>query len=233
MLREYLASVKGVDRNIGRILKLLDELDLTNNTIIIFTSDQGYLMGHNGLWHKGTGWFATMDGRDPSGLYKNFLTHYGFTQRHNLYDWSIRVPAIICWPGIIQPGTHIHQTISFIDWFPSLLEMAKVNILPDIKHHGRSIVPLLSGQHPNNWDNDLFAQHRKMRTYRTNEWKYIRDFGTTNINELYNLREDPDERDNLLLNLHTRDPKISEIRNKMNTKMENYMKSINDPLLDE
>ena len=55
MMREYLASVASVDRNLGRLLKVLDELKKAENTIVIFTSDNGYNLGHNGIWHKGNG----------------------------------------------------------------------------------------------------------------------------------------------------------------------------------
>ena len=51
MTKEYFASVRSVDRNLGRVLKTLDDLKLTENTIVIFSSDHGYNMGHNGIWH--------------------------------------------------------------------------------------------------------------------------------------------------------------------------------------
>ena len=58
--REYLASVRGVDRNLGRVLNALDRLDMSKNTVVVFTSDHGYQMGHNGIWHKGNAhWILT------------------------------------------------------------------------------------------------------------------------------------------------------------------------------
>ncbi len=60
-MREYLASVSGVDRNLGRILDTLDDLNLSENTVVIFSSDHGYNMGHNGIWHKGNGMWATLE----------------------------------------------------------------------------------------------------------------------------------------------------------------------------
>ena len=62
MTREYLASVRGVDRNVGRIMTTLDKGRLDKNTVVIFTSDHGYNMGHNGIWHKGNGhWVLKKD----------------------------------------------------------------------------------------------------------------------------------------------------------------------------
>ncbi|MEZ6067459.1 MAG: sulfatase-like hydrolase/transferase [Planctomycetaceae bacterium] len=66
MTREYLASLHSVDRNVGNILDELERLDLADNTIVIYTSDHGYNMGHNGIWHKGNGhWVVTDPPRPP------------------------------------------------------------------------------------------------------------------------------------------------------------------------
>ena len=54
-MREYLASISGVDRNLGRLLDTLEESGIADSTVVIFTSDHGYNMGHNGIWHKGNG----------------------------------------------------------------------------------------------------------------------------------------------------------------------------------
>ena len=66
MIREYLASVRGVDRNVGRMLAELDRLGLHDNTVVIFSSDHGYNMGHNGIWHKGNGhWVLKREALPP------------------------------------------------------------------------------------------------------------------------------------------------------------------------
>ncbi|MBM3289721.1 MAG: N-acetylgalactosamine 6-sulfate sulfatase, partial [Candidatus Hydrogenedentes bacterium] len=85
MMREYLAACHGVDRNIGRVLDALDARGLADNTIVVFTSDNGYNMGHNGIQHKGNGRWALnstrgLTGDDPRA------------NRPNMYDNSIRVP---------------------------------------------------------------------------------------------------------------------------------------------
>ncbi|MEF8810618.1 MAG: sulfatase-like hydrolase/transferase, partial [Bacteroidales bacterium] len=104
MMREYYASVHSVDRNIGRIMDFLDELNLTQNTVVIFTSDHGYMMGHHGLWHKGNGRWITRSRKDPFGLYEG--------GRPNLYDNSLHVPCVIRWPGVIEAGTTLDKTIT-------------------------------------------------------------------------------------------------------------------------
>ncbi len=184
-MREYYASVRNVDRNVGRIMRLLDELGLAENTVVVFTSDHGYNMGHHGIWHKGNGWWITKDRRDPAGIYPG-------TDRPNLYDNSIRVPAIVRWPQRIEPGTVVAETITELDWFPTILAMTGVPKPQGLLLRGRNSLPLLEGEHPT-WDNDLFAQHRTLRTYRTRQWKLVRDFGPDRRDELYHLADDPAE----------------------------------------
>ena len=92
MTREYLGSVKGVDRNVGRVIKLLDELKLAKDTIVVFTSDHGYSMGHNGIWHKGNGHWVLKP--PPAVTNKNIPRN----QRPNMYDNSIFVPTAVRWP---------------------------------------------------------------------------------------------------------------------------------------
>jgi uncharacterized sulfatase len=100
MTREYHGSVHSVDRNVGRILQCLEELGLAGDTVVVFTSDQGYNMGHNGIWHKGNGWWITRDRRDPRGVYRG-------RDRPNLYDNSLRVPCIVRWSA---PGAPASRT---------------------------------------------------------------------------------------------------------------------------
>lgn len=227
MTREYLASVAGVDRNVGRILQLLEEKDLTDNTVVIFSSDHGYNMGHNGIWHKGNGhWVLTKNPPATENIPNG--------QRPNMYDNSIRIPTIIRWPGTIKPGIKIEQTVSNLDWFPTLLEMAGVDLPTDVKIHGESIVPILKGKNVD-WDNDFYAEystkhqsHTHMRMIRTPEWKLIRDFLNVNRDELYHLTDDPAEANNLI---HSDSPEVKAIIKQLDAKILDNMKSINDPVL--
>ena len=147
MTREYLASVKTVDRNVGRVMKLLKDRKLEKSTIVIFSSDHGYNMGHNGIWHKENGhWVLTQ----PPPATKNIPKG----QRPNLYDHSIRIPTAIHWPGVIKPGTVITETMSNLDWFPTLCSMAKVEIPKDATIRGHDFVPILRREKVA-WDNDF------------------------------------------------------------------------------
>lgn len=223
--REYLASVASVDRNVGRLLDELDALGLTRRTIVIHTSDHGYNIGHHGVWHKGNGsWIVT----DPPPATPNIPRG----QRPNMYDTSLRVPCGIRWPGVIKPGTRITQTVSNLDWYPTLLAMAGVARPKDQTIRGRNFVPLLRGEAVE-WDNDLYAEYNthhqsktQMRAYRTPEWKLMRDFGNPGRDELYDLKADPDETRNLI---DSADPRVQAARDDLNRKLLARMATLGDP----
>ena len=224
MMREYLASVTSVDRNVGRLLAALDELKLSDNTIVIFTSDHGYNMGHNGIWHKGNGhWILTdntaMGGANPRG------------QRPNLYDNSLRVPSAVRWPGVIKPGI-INQTITNMDWYPTILAMVGVAPPKLVRLHGRNFFPLLQGKKIK-WNNDLYAEYSQhhyaqthLRMYRTPRWKLVRDFRNSGKDELYHLAVDPAESKNLI-----NDAAWQSTRAQLEKKLLTRMRELNDPVL--
>ena len=227
-MREYLASTAGVDRNVGRLLKTLDELGLTDNTVVIFSSDHGYNMGHNGIEHKGNGVWITK--APPKGT-----PDIPAGRRPNLYDNSLKVPAIVRWPGRIRPGTVISQTTSSLDWYPTIVEMAGAKLPPEHTVRGRSLVPLLRQEKVENWDNDLYAEYSMihyaqayMRCYRTPDWKLIKDFKNPERDELYHISMDPEENINLI---HDARPEIKGVINALGKKITERMKAIGDPLL--
>ena len=229
MTREYLASVASVDRNVGRLMKELDDLNLSDNTVVIFTSDHGYNMGHNGIWHKGNGhWVLTEPPSATANIPKG--------QRPNMYDHSIRVPTAVRWPGKVTPGTVIDEVVSNLDWFPTLVEMAGVDWSEQKQVRGRSMVNLLQGSR-DKWSDHLFCQYSThhqsrthMRMYRIPEWKLIRDFGNEGRDELYNLKADPAEQTNLI---NSKDEKAVWARKTLSKAMLIRMREINDPALSQ
>lgn len=206
-MREYLASTAGVDRNLRRILHLLDEYGLDRNTIVIFTSDHGYNVGHHGVLHKGNATWLTKGG-EPSG------------RRPNMWDTSLRVPVLVRWPGVVKPGTVVTECITNLDWFPTLLAMAGLAPAPGDQIHGRNFLPLLEGESIP-WDNDFYGEYAMhhgadadMRMYRTPEWKLMRDFRRPGMDELYDLKNDPGETKNLI-----DDPAFATIRATLSGKL--------------
>ncbi len=221
MTREYLASVASVDRNVGRILAVLDELGLSDHTLVIFTSDHGYNLGHHGIWHKGNGRWLLKSNRGG---------------RPNLWDTTLRAPAIIRWPGHVAPGAVVSQTVTNLDWFPTLVAVAGESMPPETHCHGRDILPLLRGETPT-WNNDLFVQYDpqeggdtqgKLRAYRTPEWKLVRDFENSGPDELYDLTVDPGEHRNLI---GSDESGTVQAREKLEILMHRAMERISDPVL--
>ncbi len=188
MLAEYLGSVASLDRNVGRVLAVLDELDIARETVVVFTSDHGYNLGHNGIWHKGNGrWLLT--------------TNQG--NRSNMYDHSIRVPAVVRWPGRLEAGRTVDQVVLNLDWFPTILAMADVAVPASAVIRGESFLPLLEGQ-AIPWRTSFYGEYRQLhqeqvdqRMWRTPEWKLVRD-SRPGKDELYSLTDDPGEHQNLI-----------------------------------
>lgn len=195
VMREYLASTSGVDRNVGRILESLDTTGLAEDTVVIFTSDHGYNVGHHGILHKGNGWWITKSGlklKDPE------------RRRPNMWDHSMRVPALVRWPGRIEAGSRVEQCITNIDWYATLLAMADVSAEPH--RYSRNFLPLLEGRSIP-WDDTFYGEYGMhhysdvdMRVVRTPDWKLVRDLKNEDRHELYDLVNDPGERMNQINN---------------------------------
>ena len=226
-IREYYASIASVDRNVGRILDLLDELQLTEKTIVVFTSDHGYHTGHHALWFKGNAqWMLNT-------LPEQQWAQIGPKQRPNLYDQALRVPTAIRWPTELPSGQRIQPTMSNLDWFPTLLAMADVEIPDDVTIRGRDYTPMLKGRR-SAWNNDLYAEYSMrhgattdMRCWRTPNWKLMIDFANPGRGELYDLQNDPQELNNLF------DSTVGShaaIRDDLRSKIIQRMKEIHDPV---
>jgi arylsulfatase A-like enzyme len=229
-MREYLASVSGVDRNVGRVLGLLDDLGLSEKTIIIYSSDHGYNMGHNGIWHKGNGIWAT--NRTPPGETHQGTKVISDKYRPNMYDLSLKTPGIIKWPGVTKAGMVVNDTTRSLDIFPTILEMAGIKIPQDIPLRGRSFAPLLKGKTPSDWPQDYYGEYHMinyveadMRCYRTPEWKLIRDFKNRGRDELYDLKNDPKESHNLISD---NSPEVQKMIKRLDAQLHTNMNRINN-----
>lgn len=219
MIREYLASVHSVDRNLGRLFSVLDELELSENTVVIFTADHGYNLGHHGIWHKGNGRWLLIDDQGP---------------RANMWEHSLRVPAIVRWPGKIKPNSNIDATVSHLDWFPTILAMAGIETPADVKLRGRNIQPLLRGGKAG-WNHDFFAQFQmrvdhgegaNMRSFQTERWKLVRFLRGKRLDEFYDRVNDPEESTNLS---DSTDPVVVAAIRDLKAKMREKMLEVRDP----
>ena len=226
MMREYLASVKGVDRNVGRVLAKLDEIGQKENTVVIFSSDHGYNMAHNGIWHKGNGiWLLKKESLPAPTM------NIPKGQRPNLYDNSCRTPTLVRWPGKVKPGSTSDRVVTHLDWFPTLVEIVGARLPNSSPIRGRSMVDLLEGKKDDRSD-EVFLQystkhqsHTHMRGWRSPHYKLVRDFLNPERDEFYNLKSDPGETDNLIGKLSS-DQKV--IIEEFDAKLRRRMKEIGD-----
>jgi choline-sulfatase len=171
--RSYAALVTGVDRNVGRVLKRLEELGMRDDTLIVFTADQGHNCGHHGVWGKGNG-----------------------TVPFNMYEESIRVPLIWNHPGRIPAGRILSPMVSSYDYFPTILEYLGVPAPADPRRAGRSYAGFLRGQTPA-WRNRLYFEYGYTRAIRTENLKYVeRAEGWPS--EMFDLEADPGETRNVI-----------------------------------
>jgi arylsulfatase A-like enzyme len=169
-IKDYLRTVASVDDNLGRVLDYLDEAGMTENTVVIYSSDQGFYLGDHGWYDKR--W---------------------------MYEESLRMPFIVRWPGVVQPGSENSDLVQNLDFAETFLEMAGVDIPADMQ--GRSLVPLLEGRTPADWREAIYyhyweypAWHMVRRHYgvRTQRYKLIYYYEIDEW-ELFDLQNDPEE----------------------------------------
>lgn len=179
-LAGYCAAVSGVDRSIATLLGDLEARGLLEDTIVIFTSDNGFSCGHHGIWGKGNG-----------------------TSPLNFWEPSITVPFIVRWPGRIREGAVDRRPASAVDLLPTLAELTGATPLEDPLRAGCSLVPRLLGEAAvmkGGGDEEdggivIHDEYGANRMLRTDRWKLVvRRDGPT---ELYDLQKDPEERDDL------------------------------------
>lgn len=222
LTREYMSSVTSIDRNVGRVLTELESLGLADNTIVIFTSDHGYNIGHHGILHKGNGGWITKSTQGKR-------SHENGVCRPNMWDTSLRVPTAIRWPGVIEPGSTVTQTVTNLDWYPTILAMAGLSADEDSGIHGHDFSPLLRGKEIA-WNNDFYGEYSihhytqaHLRMYRTTKWKLVMDFLNPGRDELYDLINDPGETVNLIDKRET-----VTIRATLEAKLLSRMRTLND-----
>lgn len=186
----YAAMVNSLDDAVGTLVDTLHRLQLTDNTIIIFTSDNGGDM------------YDRVDGIPPTS---NAPLRNG---KASIYDGGTRVPCLVSWPEHIKPGSISDQLISSIDWAPTLHELSGVKTAPNQTFDGVSIVPALNGGTLSRDTLFCYFPHNIAVTgnyaatwVRQGDWKLIRFFNAgpngAHRYELYNIAKDIGETTNL------------------------------------
>ncbi|MCG8327992.1 MAG: sulfatase [Chitinophagales bacterium] len=206
-MQDYLGTIASVDDNVGRLLDYLDESGLAENTIVIYTSDQGFYLGEHG-------WFD-----------KRFI-----------YDESFKTPLLVKWPGVIKPGTVTHEMVQNLDFAQTMLEAAGISspedmqgesLMPllqgDHKNWTREAVYYHYYEYP--------AVHMVKRHYGivTKEFKLVHFYHDVDEWELYDRLNDPHE----MMNVYA-DPAYAETVEKLKQELVQIRKKYKDsPELDQ
>ena len=178
VVRNRARMLAAVDDGVGQIFQALQQSGQLDNTVLVFTSDEGYFYGE----------------------------HHLSVERRLAYEESIRIPLLIRYPPLIKPGSTLEQMVLNIDLAPTLLELAGQSVPKTI--HGRSLLPLLRGQAApwrnsflvEYYSDTVFPRVRNMgyTAVRTERHKYIHYKELNGMDELYDLQADPYEMKNLI-----------------------------------
>ncbi|NVJ89071.1 MAG: sulfatase [Flavobacteriaceae bacterium] len=194
--KKLLECLGAVDESLGKVLKTLEYLGELDNTVIIYSSDNGYFMGEHGYWDK-----------------------------RIAYENSMRIPMLIRYPKLIKPGTVINKNALNIDLAPTILELSGIQ-KPNYMQ-GESMVNLLDSTKNNTpWRDAFMFEYYvddaypyagpNMLAVRTEEYKLIDAFLEDDIDELYDLKNDPGEMHNLINN-----PTYDDVEKKLRTELNN------------
>ena len=176
-LKDYLATARSLDRNIGRILAYLEKSGLAENTVVMYASDQGFYMGEHG-------WFD-----------KRFM-----------YEESLKTPFVLKYPKLIKPGTIVNDMVVNIDFAPTFLDIAGLKVPAEMQGKSFLPIVTKSAK-LENWRTGVYyhyyeyPQPHKVPPHfgiRTMRYKLIRFYGPRNEWELYDLKVDPTEMHNLI-----------------------------------
>ncbi len=185
----YAGMIQSVDDSVNRIMQTLKQLGLEENTIIIFTSDNGGLSTRGARAYKGKHSLAT----------SNFPLRAG---KGWCYEGGIRVPLIIKWPGVTKPGTVSEAIVHGADFYPTILQMVGLPLIPKQHLDGISLVPVLKGKektarHVAFWHSPVGRPNstgdENCSVIREDDYKLIDWYDEGRV-ELYNLSMDPMER---------------------------------------
>ncbi|MCQ0111832.1 sulfatase [Zhouia amylolytica] len=195
-MNDYLKVIRSLDDNVGRLLDYLDQNNLKENTLVVYTSDQGFYMGEHG-------WF----------------------DKRYMYEQSLRTPLLMRYPEGIKNKGAIEELVQNIDYAPTFLDFAGVDIPEDMQ--GASLKPLLNNEKMN-WREAIYYHYyespnehgvKKHYGIRTDRYKLIHFYEDMDEWEFYDLQKDPEEMHNLF-----HDEQYSSLIKELKSKLEELQK---------
>jgi arylsulfatase A-like enzyme len=214
----FAAMIESVDQGAGKILAKLDELKLTENTVVIFTSDNGGVGGYREI-----------------GIIDKEITHNAPLKagKGTLYEGGIRVPMTVRWPGRIKPRSTCDTPVITLDFYPTILEIAGIKKPANHILDGQSIVPLLTNKEGLKrkaifWHLPAYLpasggfRTTPAGAIRSGDYKLIEFFEDNRI-ELYNLKDDIGEQKNLTEKMPAKAKELHDL-------LRDWRKSVNAPV---
>lgn len=199
-LRDYLKTVKSVDDGIGKVLGYLEENGLLDNTVVIYTSDQGFYLGEHG-WYD-----------------KRFM-----------YEQSLSTPLLVRYPQEIKPGTVVREMVLNLDHAPTILDYAGVDIPSDMQGKSwRSVaagktIPWRDAVYYHYYEYPSVHMVKRHYGVRTDRYKLIHFYYDVDEWEMYDLQKDPDEMRNIY-----DDPAYSEVKEMLHNKLNELRNQYDD-----
>lgn len=196
----YAAMVEHVDNSVGRILDKLEELGLSEKTMVVFFSDNGGLISRFDRLPLLAG--------SKQYIYEGDSLRYMATsnaplraEKGTLYEGGIREPLIISWPGWIQPGRVSDALVSSVDFYPTFTRLAGIPLPEEQIFDGRSLLPVLAGEELDAdraiyWHYPVYHHDKPASAIRKGDWKLIQVL-TDSSTMLFNLAADPGETSDL------------------------------------
>ena len=174
-LRVYAAMLRSIDRSVGRVIQKLEDEGLADNTLVVFSSDNG-----------GAGYLGLPEVNAP---YRGWKISF--------FEGGIRAPLFIKWPAKIAAETKVDTPVAHIDVMPTLAAAAQAELPAGVAIDGKNLLPLAMGTGGIDRKNDaLFWQSGYLKVVRANDWKLIHE-GKRDKYWLFNLKADPTEQSNL------------------------------------
>ena len=193
-----------MDYQLGRMMDKLEELGILEDTVIIFTSDNGMSLGQHGIWGKGNGTFP-----------------------QNMFEHSVKVPFLISWKGHFSENAVCEELFSHYDILPTLCRLTGFSCETKQEIPGKSFADwLYNPEKPEDRPIVIFDEYGPVRMIRDKIWKLVLGY-PYGPNELYNLVHDPEEEQNLY-----DDPAYEERIVAMRTQMEQWFRKYSDPNFD-
>jgi len=207
-LRNYYSQMSVIDDGVGKVLEALDESGLSDDTLVIFTADHGFSLGHHGYWGHGT---ATW----PS----------------NMHRASYNIPLLVKHSRKIAANSQTDALVNSIDFFATILDYVGVtNTGSSIPSPARSFSRILKGETVD-WENTTFFEQEETRAIRTPEWLLLKRFKGSEAyplqDELYDLTNDVDERVNVVNH-----PAHAQIYQLLSDKIDAFFSQYTDPRFD-